>query len=85
MNVIVANKNEDMLKSLNIDVIKSVNGEYDINQLQTMFQNFFFQRLILDVTAIKNYRNIDTIKTLSNAFDMDKVILSALQKVESLI
>ena len=75
MNVIVANKNENDLKALNIDVIKTVSGQYDPNQLKVMFQNFFFQRLILDITAIKNYKDINALKTLSKVMDMDKVIL----------
>lgn len=75
MNVIVSNKYENDLKTLNIDVIKAVSGEYDIDQLRVMFQNFFFQRLILDITAVKNYKDINTMKALSKLFDMDKVIL----------
>ena len=29
MNVIVSNKNEGLLNSLDVDVIKSINGEYE--------------------------------------------------------
>lgn len=75
MNVIVSNRYETSLKTLNIDVIKTVAGEFEARQLVSMFQNFFFQRMILDITAIVNYKDIQNIQTLSISLDMDKVIL----------
>ena len=62
MNVIVANKNEGLLNSLDIDVIKSINGEYEVDEIIQTFSNFFFNRMFLDITAIKNYENISNIQ-----------------------
>lgn len=75
MNVIVSNKYQAMLQNLDIDVIKSLNGEFDVDDLIANFKNFFFQRMILDITAIKNYRDIRNLQKLSVSLDMDKVIL----------
>ena len=75
MNVIISNKARDMLVNLNIDVIKSLNGEYEAEELASMFSNFFFNKMILDITAIKNYQDIRNIQKLSISLDMDKVIL----------
>ncbi len=75
MNVIVSNKYQPMLESLDIDIIKSVNGEFDADEIISTFQNFFFQRMILDITAIKDYRDIKNLQKLSISLDMDKVIL----------
>lgn len=75
MNVIVANKYEPMLQDLNLDVIKRVNGEFEVDELIAQFENFFFQRMILDITAIKDYKNITNLQKLSISLDMDKVIL----------
>ena len=36
---------------------------------------FFFQRMILDITALKDYKDIKTLQKLSLALDMDKLIL----------
>ena len=58
MNVIIANKYQSMLDSLNIDVIKRLNGQFDVDDIINQFQNFFFQRMILDITALKNYKDI---------------------------
>lgn len=75
MNVIVANKYVAMLSNLNIDLIKSMTGEFDVDDLISTFDNFFFNKMILDITAIKDYQEIDTIQKLSFGLDMSKVIL----------
>ena len=58
MNVIISNKAENILSSLQIDVIKKVQGEFSANEIISMFGNFFYQRMILDITAIKDYKDI---------------------------
>lgn len=75
MNVIVANKKKDLLDNLNIDIIKSLDGEYEIEELIGIFTNFFFNKMILDVTSIKNYTDITKLQKFSKAIDMSKVIL----------
>ena len=75
MNVIVANKYQTMLQGLDIDIIKTMYGEYDADEIVSTFQNFYFQRMILDITAIKNYKDITNLQKLSISLDMDKVIL----------
>ena len=74
MNVIVANKNEGLLNSLDIDVIKSINGQFDADEIIQTFSNFFFNRMFLDITAIKNYNDVSNIQKLSMSLEMDKVI-----------
>ena len=75
MNVIVSNKNQALLENLGIDVIKEMNGEFEVDEIISTFQNFFYQRMILDITAIKNYTNITNLQKLSMSLDMEKVIL----------
>lgn len=82
MNVIISNKYQSMLEGLDIDVIKTLNGEFEVDEIINQFQNFFFQRMILDITAIKNYRDIRNIQKLSISLDMDKVILLLDDSVE---
>ena len=75
MNVIVSNKNQLLLENLGIDVIKEMNGEFGVDELIATFQNFFYQRMILDITAIKNYTDIVNLQKLSISLDMQKLIL----------
>ena len=75
MNVIIANEAKEMLSSLDIDVIKSIDGVHSADEIVDMFKNFFYARMILDVTAIKDYDNITNIQKISIGLDADKIIL----------
>jgi len=75
MNVIIANKYRDALATLDIDVIKKMDGEFSVEEIIETFKNFFFQRMILDITSLKDYKDIKTLQKLSLALDMDRLIL----------
>lgn len=75
MNVIVSNKYKSIVDAVDIEVIKKIEGEYSAEELGNAFKNFYFQRMILDITAIKDYKDIDNLRKLSVMIDMDKVIL----------
>lgn len=75
MNVIVANKYKEMLMSLDVEIIKSIEGVFSADDLINDFQNFFFNKMILDITAIKDYQDTNNLQKLSMGLDMNKVIL----------
>lgn len=75
MNVIVSNKFQALLGTLDIDLIKSINGEFEPSELASQFSNFFFNKMILDITAIKDYKDIGVIQELSVCMDMNKIVL----------
>ena len=74
MNVIVSHKNEGLLNSLGIDVIKTLNGEYSADELIETFSNFFFNKMFLDITAIKDYNDISNIQKISMSLDVNKIV-----------
>ena len=75
MNVIVSNKYQMLLGGVQIDVIKSINGVFTVEDLAAQFKNFFYNRMILDITSLKDYENIATIQNLTLNFDTSKIIL----------
>lgn len=75
MNVIISNKYSATLQDLNIDIIKSETGVFSADEIVTKYQNFFFQRMILDITALQDYQDIKNLQKLSISLDMDKLIL----------
>ena len=75
MNVIIVNKYRDALADLDIDVIKKLEGEFTVEEIVKTFQSFYFNKMILDITALKDYKNIKTLQELSLSLDMDKLIL----------
>ena len=83
MNVIIANKNRAILDQLNIDVIKKIEGEFDADSIVENFKNFFYQRMILDITAIKGSKDSRNLQKLSVSLDTDKIILLLDDSVET--
>ncbi len=74
MNVIVANEKSNELSSLNVDIIKSVTGVFDALEIVEMFKSFFYNKLILDVTALKNQEDIRSYEVIAQGLDSEKVI-----------
>ena len=75
MNVIVSNVNASKFNNLDIDVIKSISGEFTADEIVQSFSNFFFNRMFLDITAIQNYLDVNTLKKISVGLDVSKIIL----------
>ncbi len=74
MNVIVSNEQRNVLSGLDIDIIKSISGEYDAAELVEMFKNFFYNKMILDVTAIRDFHNIANYQTIAMGLDVEKIV-----------
>lgn len=75
MNVLITNQQEAVLAGLEIEIIKTLRGQYDVDEIIGQFSNFFFGRMIIDITAIKNYRDIVNYQKLSIGLPVDKIIL----------
>ena len=43
MNVIIANKYKEMLSNLNIDIIKSLQGEFEVEDIIDNFQSLLLK------------------------------------------
>ena len=74
MDAVVGNKYLDLLNNLDIEVSKKLEGEYEVDEIINAFKNFFFNRMFLDITAIKNYKDVSNLQKLSMSLDMNKVI-----------
>ena len=74
MNVIVANEQQSKLMSLDCDIIKNITGVYNASEIIEMFKNFFYSKMILDVTALKNHTEINTYQELTQGLDVEKII-----------
>ncbi len=75
MNVIISNERQAELSNLDIEIIKSVHGVFDADELIEMFSNFFFGRMILDLTAIKNYKDVRNLQKFAMSLDIEKIIV----------
>lgn len=75
MNVLVVNKQEDIISALNVEVIKTLRGSFSADEIISTFTNFYFARMIIDVTALKDYEDVAIYQKLSIGLPIDKVIL----------
>lgn len=75
MNLVIVNENTRVVNSLTIDIIKVLNGVYDVNSVEKELVNFYFNKVIIDITAIKNYFSSFDLFEFLNYFGKDKVIL----------
>lgn len=75
MNVLITNQQESILASLEVEIIKTLRGEYNVDEIIGQFSNFFFGKMILDVTAIKGYKDIVNYQKLSIGLPVDKIVL----------
>ena len=79
MNVIVVNENKKIMDQLDVDIIKKIDGQFEVSELLSKFVNLYFNKIILDVTSLKNYEDVNTIINLSKAIDrhMNRFFYSA--------
>ena len=75
MNIITANVNKPIMDKLEIDVIKRVDGQFELRELLSKFVNLYFNKIILDITSIKGYEDVNTIIDLSKAIDPNRIII----------
>lgn len=74
MDVVVSNRYRNDLVDIDADIIKSVTGEYEAVEIGEMFKDFFFDRLILDVTALKSYDDYNIYQRLVQYLDPEKIV-----------
>ena len=75
MNVVTSNENKEIIDRLDIDIIKRIDGEYDLKELLSKFVNLYFNKMIVDITSIKNHKDLAVMENLAKAVDPSRVIL----------
>ncbi|MDD2505070.1 MAG: hypothetical protein PHF21_02220 [Bacilli bacterium] len=75
MNIIITNQNYKITESLNVEVIKTLSGEFSLDEVSNHLVNFFYNKLIIDITAIRNYYDINSTINFLRGFDSDKIII----------
>ncbi len=75
MNVIVVNENKAILDQLDVDVIKKIEGQFEVSELLSKFVNLYFDKLIIDVTSIQNYTSNEVMERFAHEVDASRVIL----------
>ena len=75
MNVIVSNRQKEIIDNANIDAIKDLNGLFNVDDLINKFKNYFFSKMILDATSVVNFASREVWTTLVNEIGAEKLII----------
>ena len=82
MNVIVSNKQKNILDNANIDAIKELNGFFRVDDLINNFKNYFFTKMIVDATSIYEFANPEVLKKLVSGICAEKLLVLLPQRPE---
>lgn len=75
MNIIVTNKYKNLINSANIEILKELNGVFQVSELANSFNSIFYKKLIIDATAIDRFPKEEVLKELVSRFDTNRLIL----------
>lgn len=75
MNALITNKQDGTLAKLSLEIIKTLRGEFSADDLIGAFANNYYNRYIIDITAIKDYQDIANIQKITLALPVEKIIL----------
>lgn len=75
MNVIVANKYISLFNGSNIQIMKAVTGVYKVSEIVNYFKGMYYQKLIIDATALSDFPKQEVLRELASRFDTEKIIL----------
>ncbi len=75
MNVIVSNKQKNIIDNANIDAIKDLNGLFSVDDLINKFKNYFFSKMILDATSVIDFTSDNVLNKLAKDIGSDRLII----------
>ena len=75
MNIVIENNNANIINELRIDSAKRLKGIYDITDIFKEISALQYQKVILDITALNNYSNVDVMKSLISFIKANNLIL----------
>lgn len=75
MNIVIENLNSNIIDSIYIATIKRLSGVYDVGTLFNEISALTYEKAIIDITAINNYNDINTLKSLISFIKPENLIL----------
>lgn len=75
MNIIIKNQSSKLLNELQIDVLKTLEGEFTKEEIAQEFNNLYYNKVIIDITSIRNYYDFSSLFSFLSFFDKDKIVL----------
>ena len=75
MNIVIENLNSSIIDSISIATVKRLNGTYDVGTLFNEISSLSYEKVIMDITSLNNYNDINVLKSLISFIKPDNLIL----------
>lgn len=75
MNIVIVNQNQKLIDELRIDTLKRLTGIFEVNDIFREISSLNYDKVILDITALKGISDINTFKSLISFIKNDNLIL----------
>ncbi len=75
MNIAIRNENITVMNYLDVEIIKTLDGLYTKEEISKEFINLYYNKVIIDITAIKNYFDDRVLFDFLGFWGPEKVIL----------
>ena len=75
MNIIISNQNYRITDSLNVEIIKTLQGEFSLDDITKELVNFYYNKIIIDITAIQNHYDINSVIRFLRGFEPSKIVI----------
>lgn len=75
MNILITNFYKKYLEQFDYSILKEVEGEYSAKDIVSLLENQNYNKVIIDLTAIKNYKDLSNIREITSNIDSSKIII----------
>ena len=75
MNVALRNENEAVMNSLDVEIIKTMNGTFAREDIEREFNGLSYNKVIIDITSIRNYFDENTLFNFLTYWEPSRVVL----------
>ncbi len=75
MNVVIENENYEIIEKVNVVAIEKLKGIFDVTFLFSKISSLEYEKVILDITSLNNYNNIDVLKSIVSFIKPNNLIL----------
>ena len=75
MNIVIENLNENIINSIGISNAKILKGSFDVTQIFSEISSLQYDKVIIDITSLNNYTDIQVLRSLISFIQIEKIIL----------
>ena len=75
MNIAIKNENINVMNSIDADIIKTLEGSFTKEEIISNLNNLYYNKVIIDISAINNYYDDNTLFDFLSYFGSEKVVI----------